>query len=287
MRIAVIANGAMGGGVAARLQARGAAVFTSLAGRSAASRDRAKRAGIGVIDDDDALIERTDLFLSIVPPAAAVATAERFAAPLARSRRSFLYADCNAICPATARAIETIIRAAGAAFVDASIIGGPPAADGRGPRFYASGEATARFAELRRFGLDIRLIPGEAGRASALKMSYAALTKGLTALGFLAARGALAEGVAGALQDELATSQRELAAWLARKLPDAGPKAYRFAGEMEEIARFLGSGGGAATYGGAAETYRGLAALVASSGEEAASAIAGVFEGIGCTNRTG
>src|SRR6266705_1709011 len=73
--------------------------------------------------------------------------------------------------------------AAGAPFVDAGIIGGPPKPGGKGPAFYASGADAPRFAALRDHGLDVRVLDGAIGAASGLKMSYAGITKGFTAIG--------------------------------------------------------------------------------------------------------
>ncbi len=280
MRIAVVATGEMGGGIAARLKSRGAEVFTSLAGRSEASRARAAAAGITVIDDDAALIEGVDVFLSVVPPDRARALAERFSPALARAPGKILYADCNAVAPETVRAIAKTIAATGAAFADAGIIGGPPKGDDAGPRLYASGEGAARLAELVPFGLDVRPMEGGVGAASALKLSYAALTKGLAALGVAAGQGAAAAGVAGALRAELAASQPALFAFLARGVPRMYPKAYRFVGEMEEIARFLGHAGAAQIYLGAAAAFEDVAAAWAEAGAAArlTSGLAALFD---------
>jgi L-threonate 2-dehydrogenase len=288
MRIAVVATGEMGGGIASRLKARGAAVFTTLAGRSEASRKRATGAGIAVIDDDAALIESVEIFLSVVPPARARALAERFAPALARMGGKILYADCNAIAPETVRAIAKIVAATGAAFADGGIIGGPPAGNDPGPRLYASGEGAVRLAELARFGLDVRPMEGGIGAASALKMSYAALTKGLTALGVAAGQGAAAAGVTASLRAELAASQPALLAWLARGVPRMYPKAYRFVGEMEEIARFLGDAGAAQMFLGAAGAYEEVAASWEEAGAAAAllRGLGAVFDAEGAKERT-
>ncbi|HWA81257.1 MAG TPA: DUF1932 domain-containing protein [Acetobacteraceae bacterium] len=266
MRIAVVATGEMGGGIAARLKARGAEVVTNLAGRSEASRDRAVGAGMTVIDDDMALIARAEIFLSIVPPARARALAERFAPALARVGGKILYVDCNAIAPETVRAIAKIVAATGAAFADGGIIGGPPKGDDAGPRVYVSGEGAARLAVLRQFGLDVRPMEGGIGAASALKLSYAALTKGLTALGVAAGQGAASAGVTAALRAELAASQPQILAWLTRSVPRMYPKSYRFVGEMEEITRFLGKEGAAQIFLGAAAAYEDVASAWAEAG---------------------
>jgi 3-hydroxyisobutyrate dehydrogenase-like beta-hydroxyacid dehydrogenase len=187
--------------------------------------------------NDEALVCAADVFLSIVPPGAALATAERIATAIARTGTSLLYVDCNAIAPATVEVVAHAVTLAGARFADAAIIGGPPHEGGPGPRFYTSGTEANAFLKLREYGLDVRVIEGEAGRASALKMSYGALTKGLTALAGELLVAARKGGVGEALAQELEESQRELRQWIDRQLPKMPPKAYRWVAEMEEIAR--------------------------------------------------
>jgi len=255
MRVAIIAPGEMGSGVGAQLSQRGATVTTSLLGRGAESAERAKRAGMTAIDDDTALVAGADMVLSILPPAEALALAHRLAPALAASGGRVLYADCNAVAPQTVNAVAAVIARAGAPFVDVGIIGGPPRTEGYTPRFYASGEAAAKLKPLGDFGFDIRLVEGGVGAASALKMSYASLTKGFSAIGIAAARGAAIGNVAEMLRAEFQDSQPQLFAWLQRQVPTVYPKAYRWVGEMEEIARFLGDDPGATMFEGAAQTY--------------------------------
>ena len=256
LRVAIIAPGEMGHAVGARLRACGAAVTTCLSGRGERSARRARAAGMMEVPDDDALVGAADIFLSIVPPGAAVAIAERIATALARTGARPLYVDCNAIAPATVAVVAHAVTLAGARFADAAIIGGPPRDGGPDPRFYTSGPEATAFLELREYGLDVRVIEGETGRASALKMSYGALTKGLTALagGLLIA--AKKGGVGGALAQELGESQRELRHWIDRQLPKMPPKAYRWVAEMEEAAKTVEACGlPGAMLRGAAEFY--------------------------------
>ena len=182
---AVMSPGDMGHAVGAALRAGGLRVITCLEGRSARSRALAKQAGIEAVPDDETLVREADVLLSILVPSEARALAERLAAALRRTHANLLYVDCNAIAPQTVRAIAGLVEPAGARFVDAGIVGGPPRLDrpGSGPKVYASGEHAPEFARLRDYGLDVRVIGTEVGHASALKMCYAALTKGLTALG--------------------------------------------------------------------------------------------------------
>jgi L-threonate 2-dehydrogenase len=236
--VAIIAQGAMGSAVGKRLVERGLAVTTSLAGRSEASVKRARVAGMTAASDED--VARADFFLSIVPPADALSLAEKMAALIARFNRKPIYVDCNAVNPPTKTKIARVIAQCGSPFVDVGIIGAPPQQGHEGPAMYASGQDATRFAPLGSFGLDVRVIEGPIGAASALKMSYAGITKGLTALASAMLLAATREGAAEALQGELARSQPALLAWFKRSVPNMFPKAYRFVGEMEEIADFVG-----------------------------------------------
>jgi 3-hydroxyisobutyrate dehydrogenase-like beta-hydroxyacid dehydrogenase len=238
LTIAIVAPGAMGSAVARRLSEHGARVLTSLAGRSAATAQRA--AAAGMITASDTEIVGADIILSIVPPAEATALAERLAAAVARASNKPVIVDCNAINVATAEKIAAIIAPSGARFVDAGIIGLPPKPGTKGPRFYVSGEHAGALAGLRDLGLDLRIVDGAIGAASALKMSYAGINKGLTALGAAMALAATRAGAAEALRNELAESQPQVLARFATALPDMIPKAYRWVAEMREIAGFLG-----------------------------------------------
>jgi len=260
--VAIIGAGEMGAAVGRRLRESGASVLTSLRGRGPQSVERVRRAGLEVIDDDDALLRRADFVLSIVPPGVAVEVAQRMRDPLARSPRRPVFAECNAISPAAVKRIAQIVSESRCRFVDAGIIGGPPPSDrgAAGPRFYVSGPEAPAMARLARYGLDIAVMEGPIGAASGLKLSYAGLTKGLTALGAAMVAGAARAGLADALRAELARSQPDLTARLLRHLPAMVPKAYRWVAEMEEIAEFLGGEDqGSAIYLGAARLYERIA----------------------------
>jgi 3-hydroxyisobutyrate dehydrogenase-like beta-hydroxyacid dehydrogenase len=235
--IAVVAPGAMGSAVARRLVEQGARVLTGLAGRSAATCARAEAAGmIGVGDDQ---IAAADVILSILPPAEAVGFAQRLAPALALGGHRAIFVDCNAIDVRTVERIAAIIGAGPARFVDGAIIGAPPKPGKPGPTFYFSGAPAADLDWLQQFGLKIRRIDGPVGAASALKMSYAGITKGITALAAAMVLAASRAGAAQALREELAASQAQLLKRFATALPDMYPKAYRWAAEMREIAAFV------------------------------------------------
>src|ERR1700688_4330454 len=142
--VAVIGAGSMGSGVGQRLVGRGLKVVTALAGRSEASVQPARAAGMTSVADDQ--IVDADIILSIVPPGDAVAVAQRFA-PLLKGKAA-LYVDCNAVSPETAIATGKIIAASGCAYADIGIIGGPPRPDGYGPALYACGPPASRLAAL-------------------------------------------------------------------------------------------------------------------------------------------
>src|SRR5581483_5575229 len=178
--VAVIAPGMMGAGVGRRLADNGLKVLTSLQGRSPETAARAKQSGI--VDASDSEIAACDFILSILPPGDAVALAERFAPALKASNSKPVFVDCNAVAPPTAERVAAVIAPTGSPFVDAGIIGAPPKTGDAGPRFYASGPEAQRFAALKPYGLDVRVLGGPLTAASAMKMSYAGITKGTQAL---------------------------------------------------------------------------------------------------------
>jgi putative dehydrogenase len=264
----VIAPGAMGAAVGKRLVDNGVTVLTALEGRSEETRARAKAAGMAAAKDDD--IARADFILSILPPGDALSLAQRFVPALTASNAKPVYVDCNAINPKTVDRVAAAIAPTECPFVDAGIIGQPPKPGDAGPRIYASGAAAPRFASLRNHGLDIRVLDGALSAASALKMSYAGITKGTQAIGAAMMLAAMRTGTADSLMAELQGSQKEMLTWLKRQLTMMPPKAYRWVAEMEEIAGFVGDDPAAGDlYQGAAEFYARFAEDFAAGGKEA------------------
>jgi 3-hydroxyisobutyrate dehydrogenase-like beta-hydroxyacid dehydrogenase len=236
--ISIVAPGNMGAGLAARLKEHGARVLTLTQGRSAATLDRARAAGMQAADE--AGICASDIILSVVPPGEAVALARQLAPFIARAEAKPVFVDCNAVSPQTMQDIAQIIEEAGGTCVDGSIIGTPPLPGGPAPALYVSGPEAGRVAILGDHGMDIRVLDAPIGAASTLKMSYAGITKGLTALACTMILAAERAGAGEALHAELARSQKMLLDRFARTVPDMFPKAYRWVAEMEEIAAFLG-----------------------------------------------
>jgi len=277
MRVAIIGAGEMGSAVGRRLRECGARVMTSLKDRSAASIERVKGAGLEVIDDDHLLVRDADFVLSIVPPGAAIDVSLWLSQPFLLTGAKPIFVECNAIAPATTRRIEEILR--GVRFIDAGIIGGPPAAGSqdpaKGPRFYASGGPANELLRLGKFGLDITILDAPVGAASALKLAYAGMTKGFTALATAMLNAASREGLADALQAELSRTQPGFLARLERSIPDMFPKAYRWVAEMEQIAEFIGDAReGATIYAGASLLYEWIASELNSGHSDSIEALA-------------
>jgi 3-hydroxyisobutyrate dehydrogenase-like beta-hydroxyacid dehydrogenase len=260
--VAIVGAGEMGAAVGRRLREAGARVVTSLTGRSAESVERVRDAGLEVVNDDDSLVRDANFVLSIVPPGVAVEVARRLRGPLGRAQTMPVFVECNAVSPATCRRISDLLGAI--TFIDAGIIGGPPVAGtqepAKGPRFYASGANAHLLKRLSGFGLDIALLDGPIGAASGLKLSYAGLTKGFTALCATMLGAAEREDLADALRAELARSQPSFLARMERAVPAMRPKAYRWVAEMQQIAEFVGGPeDGSTIYEGAALLYQRIA----------------------------
>lgn len=253
--VGILSPGDMGHAIGRVLHQHQVRVITNLQGRSPRTVSLAKAAGFSDVSDDETLVREADVLLSILPPDRAYTLADRIAAVLRATGNTLLFVDCNAIAPRTAQAIEQLLTRAGASFVDAGIIGGPPQPGRTGPRLYTSGPRAAEIAELQTSGLDVRVLGPQSGLASGLKMCYASLTKGLTAL----ATEALVAGQTLGLQEALLAEFQDLPLFqvIERSIPGMPPKAYRWVGEMEEIMQtFADLGLPAQTPEGAAALYR-------------------------------
>jgi 3-hydroxyisobutyrate dehydrogenase-like beta-hydroxyacid dehydrogenase len=272
--VAVIAPGNMGAGVATRLTANGVRVLTSLDNRSATSKQRAAEAGMTAASDAE--IAGADILLSIVPPGQALSLAEKLKPALRASNHKPVFVECNAVSPQTVETIAGVIGEADCPFVDGGIIGPPPRVDSSKTKIYVSGPDAARVGELNNYGLDVRVMDGKVGDASALKMSYAAFNKGVVALGAISALAADRAGVGDAFRAELAASQSARLTELTRTIPDMLPKAYRWVAEFEEIAQFAG-GSDAEIFKGIAQLYDRIAADV-EAGKASATALSAFYK---------
>ncbi|WP_440411178.1 DUF1932 domain-containing protein [Neorhizobium petrolearium] len=256
--IAIFGAGAMGAGIGRRLVEGGATVLTYLEGRSPATRERAEAAGMRPASLDEMVA--SDIILSIVPPAEAIAVAEKLAAVAAGHGKRITFMDCNAISPKTMGEVAKRFDPQHAEVLDGSIIGMPPKPGYDGTKLYVSGDAGNRSGLLAGRGLDIRRIDGPLGAASALKMCYGGINKGVVGLGTAMMLAAIRSGADQSLKGELADSAPDLNRKLSLGIPDMYPKAYRWVAEMEEIAAFLGEDDPASLiFRGMAGLYRKMA----------------------------
>ena len=251
--IGLLHPGEMGTTVGAAARENEVRVVWASEGRGPRTRDRAGEAGLTDVDTLAALVEHSRIIISVCPPHAATA----LALAVARQRFSGVYVDANAVSPSTVRDVRQIVEASGARFVDGGIIG-PPALTPGTTRLYLSGAESTRVAECFRHGLlEARVLDGPPGAASALKMAYAAWTKGSTALLIAIRTLAIHEGVDAALIREWELSQPGLPGRSAGAVRSNAPKAWRFSGEMEEIAdTFAAAGLPDGFHRAAAEVYR-------------------------------
>jgi 3-hydroxyisobutyrate dehydrogenase-like beta-hydroxyacid dehydrogenase len=237
----------MGSSLGAVLRGSGHTVVWASAGRSKETAERARSARLEDVGSVQNVVDRSDVIFSVCPPHAAV--------DVARSASAFrgIYVDANAIAPATARAIAARVPR----YVDGGIIG-PPPSDRAPTRLYLSGAEASSVARLfANTNLDARVLSESVGAASALKMVYAAWTKGTAAL-LLAIRDvARAEGVQAALTDEWKLSLPDLPEQSLRAAQSASAKGWRWIGEMEEIAAtFAATGNPDGFHRAAADVFR-------------------------------
>jgi 3-hydroxyisobutyrate dehydrogenase-like beta-hydroxyacid dehydrogenase len=254
--IGLLHPGDMGAVVGACARAAGQRVLWASAGRSGETRRRAAAAGLEDAGTVAAVIAASEVVLSICPPHAALDLAREVAA----QRFSGLFVDGNAVAPATAREIGAVVEEGGATFVDGGIIGPPPRAAGS-TRLYLSGrEAKRAVALFEGSALEAIMVNDVPGAASALKMAYAAFTKGTSALLMGVRALAASEGVDDALLAEWQRSQPDLPRRSEAAARDNARKAWRFVGEMEEIAAtFEAAGLPGGFHRACGEIYRRLA----------------------------
>jgi hypothetical protein len=241
--------GEMGSSVAAACAGR--RIWAS-ENRSPATVARADAAGIDDVGDIPTLVETADTIVSVCPPGAALAQARQ----VASLGFTGVYVDANATSPETARDIASLFEHA----VDGGIVG-PPAHQPGTTRLYLSGMGAVDVAQRwDGSALDARVVGEAPGAASALKICYAAWTKGSTAMLLAVLAVATAEGVDADLIGEWDISQPDLLQRANLAAQGSAPKAWRFAGEMDEIAAtFRDAGVPPGFHDAAAEVFRRLA----------------------------
>ena len=253
-RIGLLHPGAMGASVGAAAASNGHTVFWASVGRTESTYARARRAKLQDIETVAALVKASDIVLSVCPPHAA----HDVASAVAQLGFTGIYVDGNAISPDRTRAIQRIVEDAGAHYVDGGIIGGPAWKKEAGTHMYLSGRRAAEVAAcFAGSPLETPVISERIGAASALKMGYAAYTKGSTAL-LTAILGMVErEGVRADLARQWGDAFTEQTV---RRVCANTAKAWRFVGEMHEIAdTFRGAGMPGGFHQAAAEVYERLA----------------------------
>ena len=229
----------MGSSVGAAARAGGAEVIWASEGRSAATRERASGDGLTEVATLASLVEVSDIVISVCPPHSAQDVANSVAA----LGFGGTYADLNAIAPASSREVAGIIEAGGGRYVDGGIVG-PPARSPGTTRLYLSGPSAKSVAALFDGSLlGVVSLDGGLGAASALKMAYAAWTKGGAALLMAVRALAAAEGIEQDLVREWDLSQPGLSDRSADAVARTPEKAWRFSGEMREIAATFAAAG--------------------------------------------
>ena len=256
LHIGFLHPGQMGSSIAAAAVAGGHEVSWASEGRSSATAERVARVGLVDVGTVASMADAADMIVSVCPPASAVDVAREVAA----SSFGGIYVDANAVSPATGNDVAAIVEAAGATAVDGGIVG-PPAWQEGSTRLYVAGSSADVVAEAMRGGLlGVVALDGDFGAASALKMAYAGWTKGSSALLLTIAAYAKSAGVLDDLVAEWDMSQPGVANRAAASARGTAPKAWRFVGEMKEIAESLSAAGlPDGFHGGAGDTYEQMA----------------------------
>ena len=259
--IGVVSPGDMGQAIAGRLKESGFNVHTALEGRSERTKALARAAGLVDCGSMEKLVTACELVISVINPGEALAVARKAAAAIKATGRKIAFADLNAVSPQTARDSDRLIREAGGMFIDGGIIGPPPRGEKDRPRIYVSGPDAYLFGQINHSNLQVRVMSERVGDASGVKMCYAAMTKGTTALAVELLVAARKLGVEQALEKELRESRNDVFDWQVKTIAVMPPKAYRWVPEMQEIAKtFSELGMTRRIFDGATDIYEMVAA---------------------------
>ncbi|CZR39889.1 uncharacterized protein FPRO_04787 [Fusarium proliferatum ET1] len=258
-KIGLLSIGDMGVGVAKLLVANGFNVATNICGRSKDTIERARDAEVELLESDVELVRQSSVILSIVPPKDAEATATRITDALAGlgTTRELHFVDLNAVAPSTVKVIAASVRRSNLPirFVDGCILGTPPKKTSPGaatessssndysdwyrpsiPISGSDGFSSLPFGKKLMSVLNMKQISPDIGAASGLKMCFASLSKGFTAIATQSFTTAHNLGVLDALKDEIGKFYPATLANAEKSVPGMPPKAYRWVREMEEIA---------------------------------------------------
>lgn len=257
--IGITSPGDMGQGVAMCIKALGFNVCMASDGRSERTRTLGEKAGLTDCKSLEKLVQTCDMVLSVLDPGAAVTNAQAVAAACKVTNRKIVFVECNAIAPNTMHEITAIMQAAGCTVIDAGIVGPPPRNNAK-QRFFVSGPHASLMNRINSPQINVRVAGEKIGDASAVKMCYAALTKGSIALGTELLIAARKLGVDQVLEAEFKSSQAQLHESVLSRAAGMPFKAYRWVPEMNEIAKtFEGAGLTPRMFQGAADMYAQIA----------------------------
>ena len=254
--VAILSPGDMGHAIGQLLRENELHVLTCLAGRSNRTRQLSEQAGITDVLSIKELVTQADVLMSVTVSEAVPGLCQEISEAVKATGTDLLFAECNAIAPELSREMESVLKSGGARYVDASIIGGPPR-NGSSPRLYASGDNVAELLQLRDFGLDVRDLGDQLGRASGIKMCYAAMTKGTTALHAELLIAAEKLGLTEEVMAEFSNTQPAVVERMEGWMPGMPAKSRRWVSEMEEIEKtFSDLGLTPNIFKGVADMYR-------------------------------
>jgi len=236
--VAILSPGEMGAAVGRALGRQGLNVISCLQDRSYATQNRAKAAGIRDGGTLKKILKEAQIIFSILPPGNALQQAKRVADSMQETGRTPDYVDCNAVAPETAIQMAEIIDAAGANYIDGGIVGNPPGGE-KPTRVFVSGSQARILENFKGEGITFRQCGAEIGKASAIKMCYAGITKGTSALHTAMMISAELLGVSEELTEELVYSQTGLYNRMEAVVPALPAVSDRYIGEMEEISKTL------------------------------------------------
>ncbi|MDX3637038.1 DUF1932 domain-containing protein [Streptomyces europaeiscabiei] len=237
--VGILHPGSMGAAVASCAATNAAAVLWCETGRSTASVERAARFGLTPVATLTELLDRSDIVISLCPPAAA----EELACDVAGHRFAGVYVEANAISPARVQRIAALLEP-DTIVVDGGVVGSPPVG-GKTPTLYLSGPAAATERIEALFeGTAVRtaVLGTEAGKASALKLSYASFQKTSRVLVALAVGMAREHGVD---QELIEVASRRTDSYLSEPqyVAKTAARAWRWGPELEEAADALAAAG--------------------------------------------
>lgn len=242
--VAILSAGEMGARVGAALAAQGIRVLTCISCRSHATRERALRAHMEPVELH--ALRAADILLAIVPSDQSITVADALLDAGALGPEGPLYVDCNPLSAGALRELAARLASVGCSLVDACLLGGSAA--GASPssiRLCACGTRAAELGALASAGLEIQILPGPLGTASALRRGVSGISKGLVGLLALNLARAEANGVSDLLRGELARSHEALLQWASRQSARLPREAPRWAAELREVAAgeaFAGQG---------------------------------------------